>query len=105
MENVSVMLEPVRVFLAHLGDFLPRLALAAAVVIGGASFLGGRGNVLNALVGALMIGIIRNGMNLLAVDAFFQLIIIGIVIVLAVEADVLRGYLEDRFRVAKASRA
>lgn len=35
MENVSVMLEPVRVFLAHLGDFLPRLALAAAVVIGG----------------------------------------------------------------------
>jgi len=35
MGNVSVMLEPVRVFLAHLGDFLPRLALAAAVVIGG----------------------------------------------------------------------
>jgi len=35
MENVSVMLEPVRVFLAHVGDFLPRLALAAAVVIGG----------------------------------------------------------------------
>jgi len=35
MENVSVMLEPVRVFLGHIGDFLPRLALAAAVVIGG----------------------------------------------------------------------
>jgi len=35
MENVSVMLEPVRVFLAHLGNFLPRLALAAVVVIGG----------------------------------------------------------------------
>jgi flagellar biosynthesis protein FliQ len=35
MENVSVMLEPVRVFLGHVGDFLPRLALAAAVVIGG----------------------------------------------------------------------
>jgi flagellar biosynthesis protein FliQ len=35
MENVSVMLEPVRVFLAHVGNFLPRLALAAAVVIGG----------------------------------------------------------------------
>ncbi|HEY5638179.1 MAG TPA: hypothetical protein VIS77_14920 [Burkholderiales bacterium] len=35
MENVSVLLEPVRVFLAHLGDFLPRLALAALVVVGG----------------------------------------------------------------------
>ena len=34
-------------------------------MIGGASFLGGRGNVGNALVGALMIGVIRNGMNLL----------------------------------------
>jgi ribose transport system permease protein len=83
---------------------LAELDSIAAVVIGGASFLGGRGNVMNALVGALMIGVIRNGMNLLAVDAFFQLIVIGVVIVLAVEADVLRGYLEDRFRVLEASR-
>jgi ribose transport system permease protein len=83
---------------------LAELDSIAAVVIGGASFLGGRGNVMNALVGALMIGVIRNGMNLLAVDAFFQLIVIGVVIVLAVEADVLRGYLEDRFRVIEASR-
>ena len=52
-----------------------------------------------------MIGVIRNGMNLLAVDAFFQLIVIGVVIVLAVEADVLRGHLEDRFRVAEAARS
>jgi ribose transport system permease protein len=86
------------------GD-LAELDSIAAVVIGGASFLGGRGNVLNALAGALMIGVIRNGMNLLAVDAFFQLIVIGVVIVLAVEADVLRGYLEDRFRVFGASRS
>jgi ribose transport system permease protein len=84
---------------------LAELDSIAAVVIGGASFLGGRGNVVNALVGALMIGVIRNGMNLLDVDAYFQLIVIGIVIVLAVEADVLRGYLEDRFRVAEASRS
>jgi ribose transport system permease protein len=84
---------------------LAELDSIAAVVIGGASFLGGRGNVLNALVGALMIGVIRNGMNLLAVDAFFQLIVIGVVIVIAVEADVLRGYLEDRFRVAEAAGA
>lgn len=84
---------------------LAELDSIAAVVIGGASFLGGRGNVLNALVGALMIGVIRNGMNLLGVDAFFQLIVIGVVIVLAVEADVLRGYLEKRFRVIEAARS
>ena len=40
-----------------------------------------------------MIGVIRNGMNLLNVDSFFQPIVIGVVIVLAVEADVLRGRL------------
>ncbi len=84
---------------------LAELDSIAAVVIGGASFLGGRGNVMNALVGALMIGVIRNGMNLLGVDAFFQLIVIGVVIVLAVEADVLRGYLEERFRVMEAARS
>jgi ribose transport system permease protein len=38
------------------------------------------------------------------VDAFFQLIVIGVVILLAVEADVLRGHLENRFRVAQAAR-
>jgi ribose transport system permease protein len=83
------------------GD-LAELDSIAAVVIGGASFLGGRGNVGNALIGALMIGVIRNGMNLLNVDAFLQLIVIGAVIFLAVESDVIRGRLESRFRVLKA---
>jgi ribose transport system permease protein len=82
---------------------LAELDSIAAVVIGGASFLGGRGNVGNALVGALMIGVIRNGMNLLNVDAFLQPIVIGVVIVLAVESDVLRARLEDRFRVLQAA--
>jgi ribose transport system permease protein len=84
---------------------LAELDSIAAVIIGGASFLGGRGNVGNALVGALMIGVIRNGMNLLNVDAFLQPIVIGIVIVLAVESDVLRARLEDRFRVLQAAHA
>ena len=57
----------------------------------------------NALVGALMIGVIRNGMNLLNVDAFLQPIVIGVVIVLAVESDVLRARLEERFRVLQAT--
>jgi ribose transport system permease protein len=86
------------------GD-LAELDSIAAVIIGGASFLGGRGTVVNALVGAAMIGVIRNGMNLLNVDAFLQPIVIGVVIVLAVEADVIRGHLEERFRVLQAARA
>lgn len=84
---------------------LAELDAIAAVVIGGASFLGGRGNVGNALIGALMIGVIRNGMNLLNVEAFLQLIVIGVVIFLAVESDVIRGRLEARFRVLKAATA
>jgi ribose transport system permease protein len=81
---------------------LAELDSIAAVVIGGASFLGGRGNVGNALVGALMIGVIRNGMNLLNVESYEQLIVIGVVIVLAVESDVLRTQLEKKFRVLSA---
>jgi ribose transport system permease protein len=83
---------------------LAELDSIAAVVIGGASFLGGRGTIVNALVGAFVIGVIRNGMNLLNVDAFLQPIVIGVVIVLAVESDVLRGRLEERFRVLQAAR-
>jgi ribose transport system permease protein len=85
------------------GD-LAELDSIAAVIIGGAAFAGGRGGVGNALVGAFTIGVIRNALNLHNVDAFYQLIVIGIVVLLAVEADVLRGYIEGRVRVAQAAR-
>jgi ribose transport system permease protein len=81
---------------------LAELDAIAAVIIGGASFLGGRGHVGNAIVGALMIGVIRNGMNLMNVDSFFQPMVIGLVIVLAVEADVISSRLEARFRLRQA---
>jgi ribose transport system permease protein len=83
---------------------LLELDTIAAVIIGGASFLGGRGHLGHALVGALMIGVIRNALNLLNVGIFLQLIVIGIVIVIAVQADVLRNHLEERFRVLQAAR-
>jgi ribose transport system permease protein len=86
------------------GD-LAELDAIAAVVIGGASFLGGRGNVGNAIIGAFMIGILRNGMNLLNVNAYLQPIVIGLVILLAVELDVVRGHIESRFRTLEAARA
>jgi ribose transport system permease protein len=84
---------------------LAELDAIAAVVIGGASFLGGRGMVGHALIGAVMIAVIRNGMNLLNVEAYLQMIVIGVVIFLAVESDVIRGRLEGRFRVLKAAAA
>ena len=77
----------------------------AAVIIGGASFLGGRGHIGHALVGAVMIGVIRNALNLLGVEVFYQMIAIGVIVVLAVEADVLRNHLEARARVLQAARA
>lgn len=84
---------------------LLELDTIAAVIIGGASFLGGRGHIGHALVGAVMIGVIRNALNLLNVDVFFQMIAIGGIIVLAVEADVLRNYLEARVRTMQSGRA
>ncbi len=84
---------------------LSELDSIAAVIIGGAAFAGGRGNVGNALVGAFTIGVIRNALNLHAVNAYYQLIVIGVVIVLAVEADVIRGHIEGKLRLAAAVRA
>jgi ribose transport system permease protein len=83
---------------------LLELDTIAAVIIGGASFLGGRGHLGHALIGALMIGVIRNALNLLGVDVFFQMIAIGVIIVVAVEADVLRNHLEARARSLQAAR-
>lgn len=83
---------------------LLELDTIAAVIIGGASFLGGRGHLGHALVGAAMIGVIRNALNLNNVDPFFQMIAIGLIIVVAVESDVLRNYLEGRMRTMKAAR-
>ncbi|HEX7290421.1 MAG TPA: ABC transporter permease [Conexibacter sp.] len=84
---------------------LAELDAITAVIVGGASFSGGRGNVLNVLVGALTIGVIRNGMNLIGVDPFWQQCVIGLVILGAVYLDVLRGRLESRFRVMHSQEA
>jgi ribose transport system permease protein len=81
---------------------LAELDAIAAVIIGGASFLGGRGTVTNALVGALVISVMRNGLNLLGIDPNWQYMATGAVIVVAVELDVLRGHLESRFRSRQA---
>ena len=59
----------------------------AAVVIGGTSLSGGTGGIGGTLIGVLIIGVLRNGLNLLSVSPFSQAVIIGLVIVLAVAAE------------------
>lgn len=59
----------------------------AAVVIGGTSLMGGRGRIVGTLIGALIIGVLDNGLNLLNVSSFYQQIVKGGVILLAVLLD------------------
>ncbi len=59
----------------------------AATVIGGTSLLGGEGTVTGTLIGALIMAVLRNGLNLLTVSSFFQQVVIGSVIILAVLID------------------
>ncbi|MGL4403987.1 MAG: ABC transporter permease [Fusobacteriaceae bacterium] len=63
------------------------LFAVASAVIGGTSLAGGEGVIAGTLIGALVIGVLRNGLNLMGVSAFTQEILIGIVIILAVYAD------------------
>ena len=72
---------------AGLGQELDAIS---AVIIGGASFFGGRGSVLGVFAGALVIGLLRNILNLQNVQVFWQQVLIGVVIISVVYFDVLR---------------
>jgi ribose transport system permease protein len=63
----------------------------AAVILGGTSFVGGRGGILGTVGGALAVATLRNGLNLLSVPTEWQVAMVGIVIILAVALDSLRG--------------
>lgn len=63
----------------------------AAVIIGGTSFFGGKGNVLGTFSGVLLIAVLRNGLNLLKVSADMQTILLGAIIIIAVFIDVIRN--------------
>ena len=66
------------------------LEVIAAVVVGGTSLMGGRGKIFGTLIGAFIIAVIKNGMNLKDVDPFNQKIVLGAVLMLAVLFDTLK---------------
>ena len=74
----------------------------AAVVLGGTSLMGGRGSVRGSLIGAFVIGVLADGLVMLGVSEFWQIVIKGVVIVLAVSVDQLQTKVEARMMPAVA---
>ena len=70
----------------------------AACAIGGASFSGGKGTIGGTLVGALIVAVANNGLNLLGASSYIQQVVLGIVIILAVLVDVIRAYRSEKSR-------
>ncbi|TLY31220.1 MAG: ribose ABC transporter permease [Ignavibacteria bacterium] len=66
------------------------LDVIAAVVVGGTSLFGGRGSIVGTFIGAMLIGVLRNGLNLMNVGSYVQMVVLGVVILLAVLFDQLR---------------
>jgi ribose/xylose/arabinose/galactoside ABC-type transport system permease subunit len=72
------------------------LSSIAAVIIGGVSMFGGRGNVIGTVIGALIIAVLITGLVMLAVEPFYQFIVIGMVVILAVLIDQARDLIIGR---------
>ncbi len=66
------------------------------MVLGGTSLMGGRGSVLGSVIGACVIGVLADGLIMLGVSEFWQIVIKGVVIVLAVAIDQMQARLQMR---------
>jgi ribose/xylose/arabinose/galactoside ABC-type transport system permease subunit len=88
MSGVAAVLLTARLNSAQpIAGIMYELDAIAAAVIGGTSLMGGEGHLGGTLVGALIMGVLRNGLNLLGVSSFVQQIVIGSVIIIAVLVD------------------
>jgi ribose transport system permease protein len=77
------------------------LYVIAAVVVGGTSLYGGEGKILGTLIGAFIIAVIQNGMNLTGVESYTQKVVLGLVILGAVLLDLLKKRGWERFLRAR----
>lgn len=81
------------ILIARLGAAEPtignlwELDAIAAAAIGGASLMGGKGSIIGTLIGAVILGALRNGLTLLNIQAFYQLLAIGLIIIIAMLID------------------
>ena len=73
-----------------IAGFLYELEAIAAVIIGGANLFGGEGIILGTLIGAIIMGVLRNSLNLLNVSTYLQQVVVGFVIVTMVSISILR---------------
>jgi fructose transport system permease protein len=69
------------------GQTTENLDAITAVVLGGTSLFGGRGTVIGTLIGAVIVGVFRNGLTLIGVDVIYQYLVTGILVILAVAVD------------------
>lgn len=83
--------------LSQLGAFQPNTGEAtlmdviAAVILGGLSLAGGKGKLSGTILGVLILTVIQNGMNLMGIQSFYQMIVRGVIVLVAVYLDVIRG--------------
>ncbi|HGE71745.1 TPA: ABC transporter permease [Candidatus Poribacteria bacterium] len=81
------------IFISRLGVADPQAGIGyeleaiAAAAVGGASLSGGKGSILGTIIGALLLSAIRNGLTLLNVQAFYQYVAVGIIIIIAISID------------------
>jgi fructose transport system permease protein len=69
------------------GQTTENLDAITAVVLGGTSLFGGRGTVIGTLIGALIVGVFRNGLTLIGVEPVYQYLVTGVLVILAVAVD------------------
>ena len=85
------------IYCSQLGSAMPSNAngmefdVISAVILGGASLSGGKGSIVGALFGALLLGTLSNGMVMLNIHTYWQQVISGVVLVLAVVLDVIKN--------------
>jgi erythritol transport system permease protein len=73
----------------------------AAVVLGGTSLAGGRGTIMGTLIGAFVIGILADGLGRMGVSEFWQMVIKGVVIILAVIIDQKQSRLQHKAAIVQ----